>query len=232
VVPLAMAFLFTIWLTLDVGILPLLEGLALLVFLPGAAFERLAVAAPSVFAPPAWLRALAAPATLQLRLAGRITCLAILVDIVTLNLDSLSGRPLPSLVVLRPLASRAGLEQRWRTFTAPSHTVAWTAVVGETPEGQVILNGLADDLSMSEDPRARARSPHLVASHRSARVSRAAPREPGDLPELPLRARSPGSGRPRALHALRSPQWTQLCGLPASSTRWNKGSAGSVSTQR
>ena len=156
--PLAMGFLVAIWLCLDVGILPLLEAVALLPFVPGEVFERIAsrwARAPGTFA---GVRPLTAPVRLPLGRLGTLACAVLLFDIVGYNLDSLPNHPLPSVVVLRPLAQRLGVNQWWPMFTAPSHTLDWVVVAGVSAAGEEMLSPLADGLPAAEDPRARAHS--------------------------------------------------------------------------
>jgi hypothetical protein len=173
VTPVAQLFLVTIWLTLSVGMLPLLTAVALLPFLPAEALDGLqlgrtsslrssagiarvrdALAANRVLA---WL---SAPAPMQLRRATTLVFAVVLLDIVGYNVESLPGRPLPVLIVLRPVVERLGVRQSWPMFSAPSHSLHWAIAVGRSDRGETSLQHLTDDLEVHADPRARNHAPH------------------------------------------------------------------------
>jgi hypothetical protein len=160
---LGMLLLFLLWIMLSVGILPLLTAVALIVFLPGPRFERLERAHGELLARLAslrWLPRLAAPARLVPGRGATLLCALVLIDVVGYNLESIPGRPLPAVVLLRPLAERAGLVQRWPMFSAPSHVTRWVAVVGTVDGRQRSLAHLADDLTPADSPRWRSHPPH------------------------------------------------------------------------
>lgn len=168
--PVAMLLLWGVGLTLSVGILPFLEAVGLLVFMPGSVWTQLAGGlsrsalrerierAQHAFRDSRLLRALSVAPRLRIGKLSVVLCALLLIDIAGYSLESIPNRPLPSAVLLRPLAVRLGINQWWPMFSAPNHFTQWVLVAGSVGGEQIALNALADDTATSDDPRERSHS--------------------------------------------------------------------------
>jgi len=120
----------SLWLCLDIGIFQPLAMAALLPFLPGSFWDRLARRGPASAA-----RDVAPPLALHARLLQGV-CAVLLAIVASANLVTLPSQPVRLPGFLATLYEKSFLYQRWRVFANTDVTrQGWWLVIGETQNG-------------------------------------------------------------------------------------------------